>query len=248
MTSDIRVVHGDCLQVLPTLEAGSVDAIVTDPPFLQSGDVSYSYDNVGKVYEEATTVGMPWGYSLDWVDLVAALSPRHWVIFCNYATLGGLHVALERHAKVMAVFTWRKPNAPQMARPVPRMDCEFIIWAKAPKATCGRMKEFKSLVIDVPMPQAGCFSGERLTMPGSGKALHPCQKPLAVVLPFVTRILGPVATILDPYAGTGTTGVACLKAGHRAILIEEDNRYIPVIERRIKGAETPLFSGISLDV
>ena len=54
----------------------------------------------------------------------------------------------------------------------------------------------------------------------------------------------PPGLILDPFAGSGTTGVAALKTGRRAILIEKDPRYISIIERRVRDAATPLFGAL----
>jgi site-specific DNA-methyltransferase (adenine-specific) len=71
---------------------------------------------------------------------------------------------------------------------------------------------------------------------------HPCPKPLGWGLGLVNALTKPDALVLDPFAGSGTTGVACLKTGRRAILIEKDARYIPTIIRRLQSAETPLFS------
>jgi site-specific DNA-methyltransferase (adenine-specific) len=241
--SNVVLHHGDCLEVMAGMAAGSVDAIVTDPPYLtgESG-ITQNHSRIGTVYRPSTAVGLPWGYSLDWIDIAATIRPRHWIVFANFKMLGGLCAALECHAEISAVFVWRKSNAPRMARPVPRLDCEFIVWARKKGESCGRMGEFQSLVIDVPMLQAGVMATERICERGSGKAVHPCQKPLAVVLPFVDRL--PIESVLDPFAGTGTTGVACRKSGRRCVLIEDDVRYIPIIRRRLKEAETPLFQNL----
>lgn len=231
----VRVVEGDCLEVMRGMADGCVDAVVTDPPYL-TGEAEITYEHAGVCERTAptTTVGMPWGYSLDWVDECARFRPLHWVVFCHYLMLAGVIQSVSRHAKLSSVFTWRKSNAPNMTRPVPRHDCEFIVWARSAKATCGAMGEFRSLVLDVPMPQAGCMASERVLDKGTGKAAHPCQKPLAVVRPFVRRL--PAATILDPFAGSGTTGVAAIAEGRRAILIERDAAYAAICRRRVAEA------------
>jgi site-specific DNA-methyltransferase (adenine-specific) len=234
--SDATLHHGDCLDVLPTLEAGSVDAVITDPPYLtQESKVPIRGKGVTDRVEDSVSVGNPWGYSIDWMDAVKSLNPKHWIVFCNYRMLGDVCSWLEAHANLSAVFTWRKSNAPRMTRPVPRLDCEFIAWARSDEATCGDMGDFDSLVIDVPMPQAGCFATERILQPNSGKAAHPCQKPLAVVYPFVQRLS--VTTIVDPFMGTGTTGVACVKTGRHFIGIEIDEGYFNIAKRRIEKAQ-----------
>lgn len=221
---------GDCQMVLPTLRVAGSFVVITDPPYrTNASGIPQRGKGVGKRQEESRSVGQPWGYSLEWIEACESHTPLHWVVFCNYAMLGGICSRLDPSC----VFTWRKSNAPVMARPVPRLDCEFIIWSRSPKASCGRMGEFNSQVIDVPMPQAGCFATERILESQSGKAIHPCQKPIAVVGPFVERITDG-DFILDPFAGTGTTLVAAKLAGRRAIGIEIDERYCEIAADRLR--------------
>lgn len=231
----VRIIHADCMDVLPHLPAGCVDAVVTDPPYL-TGDSRITYEHAGVCdrISPTTTVGMPWGYSLDWIDVAAALDPQHWVVFAHYKMLGDMLTRLEKYAETMSVFAWRKSNAPNMSRPVPRADCEFIVWSKAKRAKCGDMGKFRSLVIDVPMPQAGCMASERIVIPGSGKAAHPCQKPIAVVRPFLRRL--PIQSVIDPFAGSGTTLVASLAEGRNAIGIERDPTYVAIARNRVEAA------------
>lgn len=225
----IAIYHGRCENILPLI--GSVDAIITDPPYLTSGD-SVPIGKTGKnggvamVYEQSKAVGVPWGYSLDWIEAAKATSPKHWIVYANYKMLGGLCSVLDPQT----VFVWRKSNAPRMTRPVPRLDCEFVVWART-GGKCDRMGEFDSMVVDVPMPQAGCMANERILERGSGKAVHPCQKPLAVVRPFVDRL--EAALICDPYMGTGTTLLAAKLCGRRAIGIEIEERYCEIAAKRL---------------
>lgn len=231
---DVTLHLGDCLDILPTL--GKVDAIITDPPYLTSdARVPIRGNGVARRFADSTSVGIPWGYDLGWIDHCARLRPDHWIVFANYKMLASLLPALERHAEIACVFVWRKSNAPRMARPVPRLDSEFIVWAKSPSATNGAMSKFDSMVLDVPMPQAGCFATERVLAGGSGQAAHPTQKPLAVMIPLVTRL--PSGVALDPFMGSGTTGVACVRTGRRFIGIEINPDYYAIAERRIREAQ-----------
>lgn len=228
---------GDCLQILPTLPSGSIDAVITDPPyFTRQSNVPIRGNSAGPVHEQTRSVGLPWGYNLEWIDVVAKLEPKHWFVFCIGQMLSTLLPALERHARFGEVFVWRKTNASPMARNVPRLDCEFVLWMKHHKANNVRAREFRSLVIDAPFPQAGCFATERILMSDSKKAAHPTQKPLAVVTPFVERFTNAGATVLDPFAGSGTTGVACLKTGRNFIGIEIDPHYHAIASKRLADA------------
>lgn len=236
--SSVRLLQGDCLTILPTLADVQIDAIITDPPYLtDDAKVPVRGNGVGKHgrTKASESVGNPWGYNLDWIEACARFQPKHWIVYANFKMLGGLCTALERHANIANVFVWRKNNAPRMTRPVPRFDCEFIVWARTKGSTCGRMGEFDSSLLDVPMLQAGCFATERMIERTSGKSLHPCQKPLAVVRPFIDRL--PIQSVLDPYMGTGTTGSACIQTGRNFIGIELDEAYFCIASKRIADAQ-----------
>lgn len=237
--STVSLYRGDCLDILKTLPDGCVDAVITDPPYL-TDDARVEANTttaVGEIRNPSYSVGLPWGYSLDWVDEVARLEPKHWIVFCNYRMLGGLITAIERHAKLGCVFTWLQRNRPPMTRNVPRLDCEYVVWAKHPKANNVRVREFKSMIIDARMPWAGLMAKERILIPGTYKAAHPTQKPMDAVLPFVERLTNPGETILDPFMGSGTTGVAAVNTGRRFVGIELDANYFEIAQKRITEAQ-----------
>ena len=73
---------------------------------------------------------------------------------------------------------------------------------------------------------------------------HPTVKPVGLMRWLVRMVTPPGGTVLDPFAGTGTTGMACLAEGFNAILIEREAEYIADIKRRlahVNGGDTPLF-------
>jgi site-specific DNA-methyltransferase (adenine-specific)/modification methylase len=74
------------------------------------------------------------------------------------------------------------------------------------------------------------------------RAGHPTQKPLRVMLWCLQMLRIPAgATVVDPFMGSGTTGVACRMLGYRFIGIEKDPHYYAIAERRIAQAQPPLF-------
>lgn len=77
---------------------------------------------------------------------------------------------------------------------------------------------------------------------------HPTVKPVALIRWLVRMLAPPGGTVLDCFAGTGTTGAACIREGRKAILIEREAEYAADIRRRLdmmRGADTPLFAGVS---
>ncbi len=77
-------------------------------------------------------------------------------------------------------------------------------------------------------------------------SLHPTVKPTDLMAYLCRLVTPPGGVVLDPFAGSGSTGMACLREGFHAILIEREDEYVADIRRRIahvSGADTPLFGG-----
>lgn len=70
---------------------------------------------------------------------------------------------------------------------------------------------------------------------------HPCPKPFRWMKWLVEKATLPGEMILDPFAGSGTTAVACMKTGRRCIAIEREAKYVEIIHRRVSEARTPLL-------
>ena len=77
---------------------------------------------------------------------------------------------------------------------------------------------------------------------------HPTVKPVDLIA-YLCRLITPIGgTVLDPFAGSGTTGMACLREGFECVLIEREAEYVVDIKTRfdhVRGADTPLFAGPS---
>lgn len=75
---------------------------------------------------------------------------------------------------------------------------------------------------------------------------HPTVKPVDLMAYLCRLVTPPGGTVLDPFAGSGTTGMACMREGFNAILIEREAEYVADIRRRVahvKGEDAPLFGG-----
>jgi site-specific DNA-methyltransferase (adenine-specific) len=79
-----------------------------------------------------------------------------------------------------------------------------------------------------------------------GRALHPTQKPLGIVEPLLLYGCPKGGTVLDPFAGSGTTGLLARRHGMSAILIEGDAEFVALIDRRLEE-DAPLFRTELLD-
>lgn len=218
-----RLYHGDCLELLPLFEAGSVDAVVTDPPYEgMKGGTIIDHAGVTERIEVTRTVGNELG---DWQALAHCrrISNRGAIVFCSFHKIDECAALLGGSRK--ALVTWYKRNSPYSVNNSPWYQTEFA-WAVqyAPGIKWNGLKT----LIDIPMLQAGCMANERFV--DGGKSVHPAQKPIAVM---DAVLLPGMDSVCDPYAGLGTTGVAAIRKGRRCILIEKEEKYCQIAAKRL---------------
>lgn len=251
------LIHGNCLEILPTLPAESVDLIVTDPPY----NVSRSKDIDRGSWEKLSTrrkakLTRDFGdwdkftpenfeaFTLAWLAEAARVMKPESTAFVFF-TLEGLGM-LERLApkaglRWLQALIWHKTNpAPnfQSQRRFVRSN-EGIGWMQ--KGT-QRVMTWNGGPARHDFIETGiCQGSERLG--------HPTQKPLAVIEPLILVASAPEDLILDPFAGTGTTLVAAKRLGRRYIGIEQDERYAAIARSRLSQGSLfePGAPSIALD-
>ncbi len=91
-----------------------------------------------------------------------------------------------------------------------------------------------------------CPSPEWVSRSGGDVTAHPTVKPLDLMRWLVRLVTPPGGVVLDPFAGSGTTGEACLVEGFRCVLIEREADYLPLIRARLsKPIQPDIFGGIA---
>ncbi|WP_243368903.1 DNA-methyltransferase [Microvirga solisilvae] len=228
LSDTVALYLGDCLDVLP--EVAPADLVATDPPYLNlTGGAVLPQGGVGSRKTISKTLGDEWGAHLEWASLAEAKAKKGLLVFCSHQGIVETRQAFT--ARPLALVTWYKRNTPAALKGVPRHTAEFV-WVLA---TGGGLEWHKldSTVIDIPNINAGCVStGERLTNP-DGSVAHPSQKPLALMEKLLA-VGG--ESVLDPFMGTGTTGVAAVKSGRSFVGIERDPKYFDLACKRIEDA------------
>ena len=112
-------------------------------------------------------------------------------------------------------------------------------WSTEPK---GQLLDYWS---DIPPVYAGSIRHkEAIMQPGTNKKAHPTQMPVGLATRAIVFSSDTDDTILDPFMGSGTTGVACVQTGRNFIGIEIDRNYYEIAEKRIKEAQMQLRLGI----
>ncbi len=246
--ADVQVIHGDCLDVLPTLASGSVDAVIADPPY---GTTACKWDSIiplGPMWAELKRVIKPRGAivmtaSQPFTTTLIA-SNREWFRYCwvweKSRPSGFMHCnkyPLKSHEDV-CVFASRVPAYYPQKPAAPRRS-EGQRRVKAHPAVCqsDRVRTFDNNGEAYPRTVI------RIANPNH-QTDHPTQKPVALMEYLIRTYTNEGETVLDFCMGSGTTLVAVLQCGRRAIGIERDAGYVEIARRRIAAAqaEHPLFA------
>lgn len=224
MPDDVRVIHGDCLDVLPTLAGHEIAAVVTDPPW------GINYKSGHNSARRGEWAG--WVRDDNFAPILGddvPFNPRPWIDYPRVVLFGANNFA-HLLPPSRGWMVWDKLGG---LEPASGSDCE-LIWTNLNQPVRMKTHLWRGLI------RAGAENVAK------GPKCHPHQKPVALLVWIIEQLgIPPGKTILDPYAGSGSTGVACLKTGHRCILIEKDERYIPIIRRRLAEAATPLFDALA---
>jgi site-specific DNA-methyltransferase (adenine-specific) len=233
--------HGDALAVLPTLPAGSVDAVITDPPYNSGGRTSSERRNQtarGKYvssdakHDLADFAGdnrdqrsyITWLALILSHSLCASTSGASALVFTDWRQLPATSDALQAAGWTWrGIIPWRKPIArPQ--RDGFRRECEYVLWGS----------NGQPLRHADPVYLPGYLEGSQ---PRGSERQHITQKPVEVMRQLV-QICKPGGTVLDPFTGAGTTGVAALAEGRSFVGIEQTEHYAQVARDRIAQAST----------
>ena len=210
---------GDCLEVLRTLDAGSVDAVVTDPPYGMKWDTDCTRFSGGSPSSIAKR-GVNGGAKSPLVlNDEHPFDPSPWLDFARVILWGSNHFG--QRLPVGTTLVWVK-----------RLDDAFGSFLS--DAEVGWMKGGHGVY---------CRRDTSMNAIASTR-VHPTQKPVALMLWCFEKLkLKPGDTVFDPYMGSGTTGVAALRAGLNFIGIEIDPTYFAIARKRIEAEQDrhPLF-------
>ena len=206
---DATLILGDCREVLPTLQR--VDAVVTDPPF----GVGFAYES----HDDA-----PETYAPFMAEVVAA---------CSRVVDGGV-----------CVFWQGMPNADRWHEWFPKgfrlfAACKgFVQYRPTPIQFSWDPVVFWGAPRVSPSVERKDWHAQMLAPFGAGRERieHPCPRPIEQVCYVVEAFTAEGSTVLDPFLGSGTTGVACARLGRKFIGIEIEPKYFDIACKRIEEA------------
>ena len=256
------LVKGDCLAALEQLPPHSVDVAFADPPYMLSngGTTCQSGRRVSVdkgAWDASRGLAEDHAFQSRWLAAVRRVlkpSGTLWVSGTQHVIFSIGFAMQELGYHLLNTVTWYKPNAsPNLACRFFTHSTELLLWAspsrgrplahrfnyRAMKAANGG-KQMRDLweICEAPAPD-----GEQVVWsiptPGPREKLHgrhPTQKPVALLERVLAASAAPGDLVLDPFSGSGTTGVAALRSGCRFLGMERDPEHVALAARRLRSA------------
>ena len=193
----IQLYCGDCLELLPEMEAGCVDAVVTDPPYGVTKEI--------------------WDRDPDQQDLDVCLRIAS-------GPVGWFGAASVRQQRTILALCPPPERAFVWWNPFTRTHSAGGFWQWQP-LWVWRINGVPAVGADVWRHAAN-----------DPQHCHPTQKPVSLMKDVVVTLTTTEQLVLDPYMGSGTTAVACVKLGRKCIGIEIEPKYFEIAVKRVKAA------------
>ena len=245
---DFTLFHGDCMELLPLFN-DKVDMVFADPPyFLSNGGISVQSGKIVSVNKGDWDKGMSAedidAFNKKWIGQCRELLKDNGTIWISgtYHNIFSVATALTMLGfKILNVITWAKTNPP------PNISCryftystEFIIWARklAKVPHYYNYELMKAINGDKQMTDVWRLPAIAPWEKTCGK--HPTQKPLSLMSRIILASTKKGDKILDPFCGSGTTGIAANLLERNFIGIEREQEYVDMCKMRRFEIENPL--------
>lgn len=221
-----RLLFGDAIEVLRTLAPGSIDALITDMPYSSGGQFrgDRAQDPLKKYIKGDGMDQRAWmRWCREWLGLAKRAMRRGGVfaLFIDWRQLPALTDAVQlANLNWRGIAGWDKTEGARGVQGRPRAQLEYIVWGSYG-----------------PLPLEGSpIPGVKTCSVKQADKHHPTGKPTEVMR-WLMDFAPDGGVVLDPFMGSGTTGVAALQTGRRFIGIEHDAHWLEVSRKRLAAAD-----------
>ena len=218
-----QILQGDCLEIMKSFPDKSVDLVLTDPPYGTNYQSSWRTDKYDKIEGDLDILWFPEFASQAFRVLK---DDTHIYVFCNDYFISDFRQSLEVAGfQIKRTLVWVKNNHTSG-------DLE---------GDYGNKTEFVLFAHKGRKPLNGKRDTNVLEFSRVATDIHPTQKPVDMFEYLVGKSSNESDLILDPFAGSGTTGVACKNLKRNYILIEKEPKYVEIIKERLANTTKTLF-------
>jgi len=242
----LAVYKGNCLQILDQLLVGApegrFDMVFADPPyFLSNGGITCSNGKMVKVHkgdwDKSQGTELDHTFTKEWLGKCRSLLKPNgtiWVSGTQHVIFSVGFAMQEYGFKILNHITWEKPNPP------PNLSCRYFTHSTESVIWASKNQQSKHVFNYADMRQANLGkqmkSVWRIQAPGKSEkrhGKHPTQKPVTLLERCILASTNPGDSVLDPFMGSGTTGVACLNTGRAFTGIEVDGSHVELAIKRL---------------
>ena len=212
MNSECKLFRGDCLDVLKSIESGSVDMVLADLPYGEVNRESSGLRNLNKGLADICEIDL-----IKFVAEIVRVCKGSIYLFCGVDQISKLSISMKAQKLSTRLGLWEKSNpSPMNGKHVWLSGAEFCVFGRKAKATFN--EHCKKPI---------------WKFPAGRNSFHPTQKPIPLLETLIKASTNEGDTVLDPTMGSGSTGVACKNLGRKFIGIEMDANYFAIAKRRI---------------
>ena len=216
----VRLFNYDCRELLPT--CGEYDHVITDPLYDAETHANARTAATADIGKAAGVLDIKFASLGDPTWLVKALTPRRWALACCSLELLGDYRRAAGDRWIRSGIWDRVGGAPQFTGDRPGQAVEGIaIWHREGKKRWNR---------------GGKRGIWRHPVVNGPERVHETQKPVSLMRELILDFTDPDETIFDPFAGSGTTGVAAKECGRKAVLVEIDAERCAIAAKRLTEA------------
>lgn len=228
----IDVKKADCMDLMSTMGGGSIDLIITDPPYLFD---SLSGGGIARVRTHFNELDkLKQGIDSEELDeFMRILKKPNMYLWGNWKLILRYLAYFEDKNVSTNLLCWHKSNPLPLCNNQYLKDMEYCLFVRSHGVKLyGKYKDHFSYWVT-------SNNDTRLSKTG-----HPTVKPLPIIQQMVENSSQPGDIVFDPFLGSGTTAVACKLTGRNFIGCEIDEKYIPIIHKRLEDVEPKSLGGL----
>lgn len=227
--SDIKLYWGDCLKIMDEMIADGVkvDAIIIDPPYElenHGGTKSPMSKRAAKVRDEIEFITKGFDYENVFEKMLKLCKTPNLILFCSNNQISKTMSFFENKKLSTTLLVWKKTNPSPLCNGKYISDLEYVVYVRGKNAPWNNNA-----------PTSVKYKEKNYPFVSPNKKRHPTEKPVKLMEEFILLHNLENQTILDPFMGSGTTGVACKRTGRNFIGIELDLNYYMMAQERINA-------------
>jgi len=249
--SEVKLLLGDCLELMKDIPDGSIDAVITDPPYNVGKDYGKNGDN-RQDYKKWCSL---------WIEECFRTTKDTGIVCIKNITrnLPVMFCEMDKHGTIINQIIWRNVSANHSKKSFWNAYESILVYSKTneyvfntyietqevskPSWSKKRRERQKNQMRDIWDDIKNVYSGS-VNHPevihaddGSKRKAHPCQQPIGLSARIIRFFTNDGDTILDLFTGSGTTGVACVQTGRNFIGMEIEPKYFEIAKKRIHDAQ-----------